>query len=122
MFSLGLLGRYRITRNWYKAYPEHKACPMMFLHMMLLMKFPLLPTGVLFMSTSFGVLWSVQALPELTGTRASDDELRKKIYNKLKTYSIVTVTMVRFSSPLVSIHMLRYTCSDVCDIVGMTCS
>jgi hypothetical protein len=74
------------------------------------------------MSTSFGVLWSVQALPELTGTRASDDELRKKIYNKLKTYSIVTVTMVRFSSPLVSIHMLRYTCSDVCDIVGMTCS
>ena len=27
---------------------------MMFLHMMLLMKFPFLPTGVLFMSSSFG--------------------------------------------------------------------
>lgn len=79
---------------------------MMFLHMMLLMKFPFLPTGVRFMSSLLGgsvanasapsvsMIMLTQsnctavsgALPELTSrsTRISDNKLRKKLAMKFK--------------------------------------
>ena len=43
-----LVWRNQIMRNWYTD------CPMIFLHITLLMKFPFLPTGNLFIKSSFG--------------------------------------------------------------------
>lgn len=43
-----LVWRYHIIRNWYKD------CPKIFLHITLLMKFPFLPTGDLFIRSPLG--------------------------------------------------------------------
>ncbi|PWZ46562.1 Transcription initiation factor TFIID subunit 2 [Zea mays] len=90
----GLLVRYQITRNWYMAYPDHKACPMMFLHMMLLMKFPFLTTGVLFMSSSFGCSVEKEKENEKEEEEENGNEKSKETGNETEYEKVKNIKLV----------------------------